>query len=302
MSSRRPLAWGWLGGVLLVGALAGWLLGSRLPTRPAPLPAPVRATTAATRDAIVVTDQAEPPNATPVLLPTTATQLHCFFRLERLPAGTPLQAQWKLGAQPLGALEPQDLRLDRQAYLAGRFTFGPPTGQPSFPPGIYQLILRSGDQVLIETSFVVAQEAEKILAQQPPAAGELRVVNLGLFGSLGSQGQPQQPSKVFPPTAKIHAVFTYLNGVAGQKLLVRWYAAGVEIPQARQEVAVQSGARQAYAWLQAKGAGLPEGVYQVGLYLPGRDQSLVSADFTIKAGTVLPPATPSTSSARGHTP
>lgn len=273
--------------VLAAAALAGWVVGDLLPTGAAPGP-PTVAPTPGARDEIVVSDQATPPAATPPLLPTVA-QLYCYFRLEQVPAGTPVQGQWRLGKDNLGALDLSTLVLERQPFLAGHFTFTPPGGQPQFPPGIYQLTLRSGEQVLVETSFVVAQDAERILAQTPPPVGELRIVSLGTYGSLGPRGGPQQPATVFPPVGRVYAVFTYLNGDPAQGLVVRWYAAGVEIEAARQTVAMKAGAGTAYAWLEARGAGLPEGAYQVQVCLVGNNQPLVTADFTVKAGAVLPP-------------
>jgi hypothetical protein len=290
--SRERLASLWPVGLVLSAALLGWTVGLLVPVTPSA--APPATPTAATPDEIIVTDQPQPPLSTPVLLPTTAPQLYCFFRLEQVPAGTSLQAQWSLGGRPLGALDLTGLQLDRERFLAGHFTLRPPAGMPQFPPGIYQLTLRSGAEVLIETSFVLAVGAEQILSQKAPPAGEVRVVNLGLFGSLGPQGQPLQPAAVFPPTAKIYAVFVYLNGVPGARLEMRWYANGEEMQQARQPVEMQGGARQGYAWLQASGAGLPEGAYQVQVLLQGNEQPLATVDFTIKAGTVLPPPVPQT--------
>ncbi len=281
--------------VVLATALIGWLLGGLLPVGPPPgLAAATPA--AVTRDEIVVSDLPTPPVSTPALLPTAA-QLYCYFRLEQVPAGTPVQAQWRLGADHLGALDLAGLVRERQPFLAGQFPFQPPAGKPQFAAGIYQLTLRSGEQVLVETSFVVAQDAARILAQTPPPVGALHVVSLGTYGSLNPRGQPQQPATAFPPVGRIYAVFTYLNGDPKQPLLVRWYSAGAEIEQARQEIKTRAGAGTGYAWLQAGGAGLPAGAYQVQVTLAANSQPLATANFTIQPGALLPPVTTGTAAA-----
>lgn len=290
---------GWL--ALLVAL--GWGLGHLLPGRRAadtPAPAVMARQPEKIPDEVVFSATEAPPESTPVLLPVTAVPLYCHYRFERWPKGTPLRATWRLGAQDLGELPLEGHRSENGDTLRGRFLIRPPQGAAQFPPGIYQVTFYSDAQTVVESSFVMAVEAEKILTQQAPAAGEIRVVSLVTCTALDAQGKPQGIAGQFRPTDKIIAFFTYLNGVKQARFEVRWLAQNTVIPQATQQIEMKAGAGQAYAWIQAAGAGLPLGNCQVQVLLAGQEQALAATPFTITKTTA--PAVPSASPPAGTPP
>jgi len=280
--------------LLGLGAL-GWGLGQLWPMPPAerlPTPQVMARQPQLIPDTVVVCTGEPKPESTPSLLPAEAPVLHCFYRLERYPAGTPLTVEWRRNGQPLGTLPLEGHRRERGAILAGRFLIRPPAGAQQFAPGLYQLTFRSGAEVLEEASFVLAVEAARILAQQPPPAGEIRVVSLVTCSALDPHGKPLGVAQSFAPTARIYALFTYVNGVRQARFEVRWLRGEVLIPQATQQIEMQPGAGQAYAWLQAGGEGLPEGQYLVQVFLAGGEQPLAVAQFTVSKPPPPPPPRP----------
>lgn len=290
---------GWL--ALLV--VLGWGLGHLLPgpkQADTPSPAVMAREPEKIPDEVVFSATEDRPESTPVLLPVTAVPLYCHYRFERWPKGTPLRATWRLGAQDLGELPLEGNRPEGGGTLSGRFLIRPPQGAAQFPPGIYQVTFHSDTQAVVESSFVMAVEAEKILTQQAPPAGEIRVVSLVTCTGLDAQGKPQGIARQFRPTDKIVAFFTYLNGVKQARFEVRWLAQDTVIPQATQQVEMKAGAGQAYAWLQAAGSGLPEGNYQVQVLLAGQEQPLAATPFAVSkaAAPARPPAGPPPSGPR----
>ena len=278
----------WLGWLLLLVAL-GMGLGYLLPGREAPGPTPAVMVKQPEKipDEVVVCAGSEKPESTPVLLPTTAVPLSCFYHFDRFPAGAPLQVTWRLEAQDLGQAPLEDLQRDRGKALAGRFLLRPPSNAPQWAPGIYQLKFSSAAEQVVETSFVVGVDADRLLTQQAPPAGEIRVISLLTCAGLDPQGQPLGVAQQFRPTDKVFAVFTYLNGVKTARFEVRWLAQGEVIPQATQQVEMRAGAGHAYTWLQASGAGLPDGECAVEVLVAGNDQPLAVSNFTV--GATAPP-------------
>ena len=301
VNERQPYPWrerarqaAWPGlGLLALGALVGWGVSALWPPAPSGPPAatPEEMAREPQRipDQVVVSDQPELPESTPLLLPATATQLYCRYRFEQAPAGAEVRVGWRRGGQDLGELPLSEHRRERGEVLAGQFTLAPPPPGPGFPPGLYQLSFYAGEEPLGEGSFVVAREAEKVLAQQAPPPGPVRIVSLGTFRALDPQGRPQAPAPQFAPGDRIWAVFTYLGGVKQGRLEVRWLAAGELIPQATAPVEMKGEAGSGYAWLQAPGEGLPEGAYTVEVHLAGNEQALATAGFSV---TRTPPPTP----------
>ncbi len=273
----------------------GWALGQLWPQPPAaPLPTPqaMARQPQLIPDTVVVSASEPKPQSTPSLLPAEAPVLYCFYRLERYPAETPLTVEWRLNGRPLGTLPLENHRRDRGPILAGRFLIRPPQGTQQFAPGLYQLLFRRGAETLEEASFVLATEAARILGQQPPPAGEIRVVSLVTCTGLDPQGKPLGPAQSFAPTARIYAVFTYVNGVKQTRFEVRWLFGDLVIPQATQQIEMKAGAGQAYAWLQASGEGLPHGQYQVQVRLAGGGEPLATAQFAVGRTSSPPPAPP----------
>lgn len=285
---RNRKVWGqvwWFLGLVVVAVLVGWGIGRVVPgpQLPPTLPQPQVMVAQPERipDEVVVSEQEKAPESTPPLLPAAVPQLYCFYRFEQQPSGTPFIVTWRLGKQDLGELKLAGHRRQRGKILAGRFTIKPPGEKKQFAPGLYQLAFRSGAETVAEASFVLAEGAQQILAQQPPPAGEIRVINVSTFRGLDPQGQPLEPSQQFGPQDRVYAVFTYLNGVKDARFEVRWLARAVVIPQATQQVEMKAGAGQAYAWLEAPGAGLPEGNYQAQVLRAGNEQPLASTQFVV---------------------
>jgi hypothetical protein len=135
-------------------------------------------------------------------------------------------------------------------------------------------------------------DADKLLTQQAPPAGEIRVISLLTCAGLDPQGQPLGIAQQFRPTDKLFAVFTYLNGVKTARFEVRWLAQGEVIPQATQQVEMQAGAGHAYTWMQAEGAGLPEGECAVEVLVAGNEEPLGAARFVVSATTPPPVLAP----------
>ncbi|HEY3397363.1 MAG TPA: hypothetical protein VGM19_06825 [Armatimonadota bacterium] len=292
-SSSRGRTW-LLGAALLVLLGVGYLAGRLLAPPsgpPTPSPATMLAEPEKIPDQVVVSAGAQRPDTTPDLLPASATALHVFYRFERQPAALPLTLEWRLSNGAPQTVPASEDHRDRNAFLSGYFLLAPAT-PAGFAPGIYQLTFRNGPEVVAEASFVVAADAAKTLAQQPPPAGETRVVSLLTCAGLNPQGQPLGVATAFPPAGKLYALFTYLNGVNSARFAVRWLAEGEEIPQAGSSVEMNSGAGQGYAWLQAAPPGLPEGRYQVQVLLAGSKQPLATADFTVSAAAPPPSLAP----------
>ncbi len=296
----RPSRLAFVGWLALLTAV-GWGVGQLLPghkARETSSPTVMAQEPEKIPDEVVFSATQERPESTPVLLPVTAVPLYCFYRFERLPAGAPLRATWQLGGQDLGELPLEGNHPEGGAVLGGRFVLRPPQNAATFPPGIYQVTFHSGRDEVVESSFVMAVEAERILTQQAPVAGEIRVVSLVTCTGLDAQGKPQGIAGQFRPGDKIIALFTYLNGVKQARFEVRWLAQDVVIPQATQQVEMKAGAGQAYAWVQASGEGLPEGKFQVQVFVAGQEQPLATTPFTISKS--APPAAPPAGSPSGR--
>ncbi len=290
---RRGAGASALGWLLLI-ALLGWGAGHLWPPRsatPTVTPATMLSQPEKIPDEVVISTSDQRPETTPTLLPVTSVPLYCFYRIDRLPAGTPLQVTWSLNGKDLGEVPLQDHRVDRGPLLSGRFSLRPPQGAPQFPPGLYQLFFRSGAETILDASFVAAVDAERLLAQQAPPAGEIRVVSLTTCTGVDAEGRPVGLTGTFRPGDRIYALFTYLNGVKQARFEVRWLSHDVVIPQATQQLEMKAGAGQSYAWLQAAGEGLPEGPGQVQVLVAGSEQPLATVPFTISRS-APPPAAP----------
>jgi hypothetical protein len=285
----------WAGWLLLVVAL-GMGLAYLLPLRqgePGPSPAVMVRQPEKIPDEVVVCAGPQKPESTPVLLPTTAVPLSCFYHFDRFRSTLPLQVTWRLGAQGLGPVPLEGKKTEGGGALGGQFLLRPPGNAPQWAPGIYQLTFHSGTEELVESSFVVGVDADRLLTQQAPPAGEIRVISLLTCAGLDAQGQPLGIAQQFRPTDKIFAVFTYLNGVKTARFAVRWLAQGEVIPQAAQQVEMRAGAGHAYTWLQASGPGLPEGECEVQVLVAGNDEPLAEGTFTVSPAAPPPGTAPS---------
>jgi len=218
---------------LTAGLVAGWSL--RRPARRAPEDKPVRALSPATRASspreqfIIFSAEKRLPPATPDLLPP-ASHIYCFYNFPKLAADARITVHWWHDGRDLGLLtdlQPVEaqvskpaIAVDKQQEAAsgrpGRYVIlSPPAGEDTLAPGIYEVELHSGDQRLGRNSFVVAADAEQIMASQPSKVGEVRVVSCVTARSIAPRGEPPQPVSKFAPQDRIYVAFAYINGTKG---------------------------------------------------------------------------------------
>jgi len=285
---------------LTVGFVAGWSLRSRAHRVPEDKPA--RALPPATRPSspreqfIVFGAEKSRPPATPDLLPT-ASQIYCFYSFPQLAADARIAVHWWHDGKDLGLvtdLQPAEAQagkptvaVDKQEKATsarpGRYVIlSPPAGEDKFAPGIYEVELRSGDQRLGRASFVVAADAQQIMASQPSTVGEVRVVSCVTARSITPTGEAQQPLKKFAPQDRVYVAFAYINGTKGEKLRVEWYSGEVRLESATQELTMKGVIGRGSAWLQAKDKGLPEGEYRVAVFGAMAEEPLAEARFAVQ--------------------
>ncbi len=285
---------------LTAGFVAGWSGRSRAHRVPEDKPA--RALPPATRPSLpraqfmVFSAKKSCPPATPDLLPT-ATNIYCFYSFPQLSADARITVHWWRDGKDLGLvtdLQPVEapvskpgIATDKQQEAAssrpGRYVIlSPPAGEDTFAPGIYEVELRSGDQHLGRSSFVVAADAQKIMASQPSQVGEVRVVSCITARSITPTGEPQQPVSKFAPQDRIYVAFAYINGTKDEKLRVEWYGGDQRLESAAQKLAMKGAAGRGSAWLQVKDKGLPAGEYRVAVFGAVADDPLAEARFTVQ--------------------
>ncbi|MCK4323228.1 MAG: hypothetical protein KAW89_01760 [Armatimonadetes bacterium] len=285
---------------LTAGLVAGWSL--RSPARRVPEDKPARALSPVTRPSLppeqfmVFSAEKSLPPTTPDLLPT-ASQLYCFYSFPQLAADARMTVHWWRDGKDLGLvtdLRPAEAQVSKPAIATdkqekgtnarpGRYVIlSPPAGEDEFAPGIYEVELHSGDQRLGRRSFVVAADAQKIMASQPSEVGEVRVVSCVTARSITPTGEPQQPVSKFAPQERIYVAFAYINGTKGEKLRVEWYGGDQRLESAAQELAMKGAAGRGSAWLQVKDKGLPAGEYRVAVFGTMADEPLAEARFTVR--------------------
>ncbi len=289
-----------LGG-LVAGGLLGWALRTNQPSLPPPPPAHPAAKPAAgvAQHAIVFTTEDKPVAATRDLLPAQATKIYCFYRFPDLPPDAPVSARWWYNGKDLGPIEigepaeeakpppakggaaPTDSATSRDEDVP-HIVLTPPRDAKSFAPGIYEVELRSGNQPPGRSSFVVATNAEEIMAAKPSEKGQTRIISCATARKVNPRGEPEEPQKTFGGGDKIFVVFAYINGTVGGIFQVQWYYQGQLIEQASQKLAMKGGAGRGFAWLKAEEERLPAGKYRVALLLQGTDKPLAQARFTVQ--------------------
>ncbi len=285
---------------LTAGFVAAWSL--RSPTRRGNEVRPTRALPPATRSSspreqfMVFSAEKSRPPTTPDLLPT-AIQIYCFYSFPELAADARITVHWWRDGKDLGLLpdlRPMEAALSKPGIATdeqeeatsarpGRYIIlSPPANEDTFAPGIYEVELHSGDQRLGRRSFVVAADAEQIMASQPSKIGEVRVVSCVTARAITPTGEPQQPLTKFAPQDRIYVAFAYINGTKGEKLRVEWYGGDQRLESAAQKLTMKGAAGRGSAWLQAKDRGLPEGEYRVAVFGAVAEEPLAEARFTVQ--------------------
>ncbi len=273
-------------GGLVIGGLLGWalrvqqpLLPPQQPARPLVKPAqPLEAQLP--EHAIVFTTADRAPAATPDLLSAQATKIHCFYRFPDLSPEAPVSARWWHQGQELDSL-PASAQEDTAEQQLPHIVLQPPGNAQTFAPGIYELELYSGERQLGRASFVVAENAQEIMAARPSEKGHTRIISLVTTRRVNAKGAPERPQTTFGGWDKIHAAFTYINATAGGVFRVQWYYRDQLIEPASQELEMKGGAGRGFAWLKADPGRLLAGKYRVTLHLPGVDKPLAQARFTV---------------------
>jgi len=284
---------------LAAGLAAGWSLRSRARRVPEDKPSqallPVMRTSSPREQFIVFSAEKSCPPATPDLLPT-AKHIYCFYSFPQLTADARITVHWWHGGKNLGSVtdlqpvEAQDnkpgIATDKQQEATsgrpGRYIILSPLDEDTFAPGIYEVELRSGQQRLGRGSFVVAEDAEKILAAQPSKVGEVRVVSCVTARGITPTGEAPQPVSKFAPQERIYVVFAYINGTKGENLRVEWYGGDQRLESAAQKLTMKGAAGRGSAWLQAKDRGLPVGEYRAAVFGAMAEEPLAEARFTVQ--------------------
>jgi len=285
---------------LTAGLVAGWSLRSRVPKAAEDKPAQSLLSPGSRqlpREHFMVFSAAKRlPPATPDLLPT-ASQIYCFYSFPQLAADARMTVKWWYGGKDLGLLtdlQPVEAPLSKPGIAAdeqqeaasgrpGRYIIlSPPTDEDTFAPGIYEVELHSGDQRLGRSSFVVAVDAQKIMASQPSKVGDVRVVSCITTRGATPTGEPPQPVSKFAPQDRIYVAFAYINGTKGKKLRVEWYGGAQRLESAAHELTMKGAAGRGVAWLQAKDKGLPAGEYRVAVFGAMADEPLAEAQFAVR--------------------
>ncbi len=286
---------------LTAGFVAGWGMRSRAPKAPEDKPAqtllPATRPSSPREQFMVFSADKRLLLATPDLLPATASQVYCFSSFPHLSSDTELAVHWWRNGKDLGLLtnlqpveaqagKPSIATDKQQEATSGRpdryITLSPPANEDAFAPGIYEVELHSGEQRLGRSSFVVAEDAEQIMAFQPSKVGDVRVVSCVTARNVTESGEPQQPVSKFAPQDRIYVAFAYINGTKGEKLRVEWYGGDQRLESAAQKLAMKGAAGRGSAWLQVKDKGLPEGEYRVAVFGAGIEKPLAEARFTVQ--------------------
>jgi len=285
---------------LTAGFVAGWSTRSR--ARKAPEDKPAHVLPPATRPSspreqfIIFSAEKSRPPATPDLLPT-AKHIYCSYSFPQLAADARISVHWWRDGKDLGLvtdLRPVEAQVSKPSIATdkqeeatsgrpGRYIIlSPPVGDDTFAPGIYEVELHSGDQHLGRSSFVVAEDAKKIMASQPSEVGDVRVVSCVTTRGITPTGEAQQPLKKFAPQDRIYVAFAYINGTKDEKLRVEWYGGEVRLESAARKLTMKGVAGRGSAWLQAKDKGLPAGDYRVAVFGAMADEPLAEARFTVQ--------------------
>ena len=286
---------------LAAGFVAGWGMRSR--ARRVPEDRSAQALLPATRPSssreqfMVFSAEKSRPPATPDLLPAEASQIYCFYSFPQLSSDAELAVHWWRDGKDLGLLtdlqsveapvsKPSIATDEQEEGTSGRpgryIILSPMAGEDTFAPGIYEAELRSSNQRLGRSSFVVAEDAEQIMASQPSKVGEVRVVSCVTARSITPTGETQQPVSKFAPQDRIYVAFAYINGTNGEKLRVEWYGGDQRLESATHELTMKGAAGRGSAWLQVKDKGLLEGEYRVAVFGAMAEEPLAEARFTVQ--------------------
>ncbi len=242
--------------------------------------APGQAAETAPQDPVVFDVSPRMPARTPVLLPAKAKQVYCWFKLPSAAEGN-VTGRWSLNGEDLGPVPAPQAVVYSDGYISGQVILRPPARQQQFPAGIYVVELKAAGSPACRASFVMAEDAEKILRAKAPAGGAVMVENMMTAAKVDAQGWPLALADEFRPTDRVWVRFDYANGIPGLALQVQWLYRGVELKQAAVMVPMEDVRGACMAWMQAQEGNLPPGRYQVRVLLAGNAKPLGSAGFVV---------------------
>jgi len=286
---RRP---GWYLALILLGFGLGALLALAVGPQPPPADATAngaQATTAAPtpepiRAGLVFSVTKDAPPETPDMLPARAKQVYCHFRLPGVKTVTTLTGTWS-GPDVQGEIASRDFVGRIEKGIAIGHAVIPAPSPAGFQKGIYEVQVRTPDDVSREGSFVVVEDPAKILSHPTPKAIGIQVSNAAVCASVAENGRPRDIRSTFgTDTEKICVAFEFANAEPGSVVNVEWQFHGKAIPSATREITLNAPEGWGYAWI-ARGASdwLIPGSYRAIIKSVPDGEPLASANFKIKA-------------------
>lgn len=248
-----------------------------LPLQPA-VPGALPPGPAADREGIAFSATPREPPSPPDLLPAGVAVLYAFYNLPEAAARGLLSATWSVDGKSLGALARGDIEPDAGRPGHGAILLRAPKGR--FVPGVYELELRTESRKF-RASFVAAENAPAIIAQQAPKEAMLALPQHVVARGVGPKGEPVRPTNEVESNERVYYVLRYQGAEPGMAISVTWWAGQTEIKAARREVVLPSTSGWAHAWMQAE-SGLPAGAYQVSVTTAGDTQALARDQFAVR--------------------
>jgi hypothetical protein len=281
--NRHPLLLGLLALALgaLIGAGAAYFNSTNVgaaapfqPTAPGTLaPEPV-----ANREGITFSGIPQEPPVTPDLLSAGVPLVYAFYNLPETARSGISAAMWRLNGKSVGAVPRTDIQPD--AGRPGHGTVLLRATKGKLPAGVYELELQT-QRRRFRASFVAAEDASAVIAQQAPADAVLTIQQHVVARGVGDKGEPLRPTSRVGGKERVYYVLRYQGAEPGMAIGVTWWLERTEIKAVRREVVLRSTSGWAHAWLQAD-SGLPAGAYHVSATTAGDTQELARDQFTVR--------------------
>lgn len=239
------------------------------PTLPPPLPD------------IVFSTSSVRPAATPEVLEAGTPVVFCFFSLREGRPKADLKAYWLLPG--MGPVEAQGkLFWDAPGSSCGHIVLRPPRGAKVFQRGIYEVVLRAGEEEIAEGSFVMLKRAASLVSR-PPGLERYRpeVKNVVVFSGSGPF-RAEKPYVLPAGTSSVRVTFRYKHALEGSAFTVQWLFEDGLIQQATTEVLVRAAEGTGDAWFATKPPKpLPVGKYGVLILMGENTPPLAQESFWI---------------------
>ena len=253
-----------------------------------------RAAGALGRRAMVFALSEKPPTQAHSLLGAEAKVVYGFLRLPPDVDPGQARAQWWWNGEPMGETVVQLAPEQERSGRIGRVSLSARDGAASIGSGLGEVEVTFGGKRLARGSFVAAESAAGILAQESPPLARPRVASVVTAGAVDAEGRPVGAKTAFGGDERIWVVFDYENVDAGAAFLVRWYCEDHELPPARSTVRARGRRGVGRAWIEAGGARkLPPAKYRATISYGSESDLLGETDFTVTSagGAEAAPAT-----------